>query len=224
MNKKNKNNKIAKIKDAASLVIYRGHGKKHEVLMGRRGNKARFKPGVYVFPGGVVERADYRAVPKTDLNPTFKRHMAVSDSRNKANTLAMTAVREAYEEVGLIFGSNGHIGKVEQPSWTKFRELNLSPNLSKLDYLGRAITPSIQPIRFHARFFAIPYELLRGSIGGDGELEDVRWIRIDKYGDFDMMRVQHMILDILEEKLENGRAAPQKLFFKWNRINVVTTP
>ena len=210
-----------KIGNAASLVIYRSSNGKYEVLMGRRGSKARFKPGVYVFPGGMVERADGRAAPLKKLAKKHIKHMAVAGSDYRANMLAMTAVREAHEEVGLILGSKGNIGKVNQVSWNTFRELGISPDLSKLDYLGRAITPSFQPIRFHARFFSIPYELLMGKIAGDGELEDVRWIKVDKYRDYEMMKVQHMIIETLKEKLLTGKTKPKKLFFKWNKINIL---
>ncbi len=211
------------ISDAASLVIYRSKGKKHQVLMGRRGSKARFKPGVYVFPGGMVEKADSKALPQKHLNKKYCRHMAVAKSENRANTLAMTAVREAFEEVGLLLGSNGDIGNVRHKSWEIFRQKNLSPDLSKLDYLGRAITPSFQPIRFHARFFSVPFGILKGSIGGDGELEDIRWINIDDYMNFEMMKVQHMIIDTLKEKIISGRTSPKKLFFKWKKINIIKT-
>ena len=221
MSSNRKKNRPPKIGDAASLVIYRSTKGKHEILMGRRGNKARFKPGVYVFPGGMVERADGQAMPLKQLAKKHKRHMAVADSDYKANMLAMTAVREAHEEVGLILGSRGNIGKVNQVSWNTFRKLGVSPDLSKLDYLGRAITPSFQPIRFHARFFSIPYELLSGKIAGDGELEDVRWIKVDKYRDYEMMKVQHMIIETLKEKLLTGKAKPKRLFFKWNKINTL---
>lgn len=54
-------------RDAASLVIHRKRDTHHEVLMGRRGKQARFKPGVYVFPGGGLERSDYLAVPVRHL-------------------------------------------------------------------------------------------------------------------------------------------------------------
>ena len=216
-----KKDRPPKIGNAASLVIYRSSNGKYEVLMGRRGSKARFKPGVYVFPGGMVEQADGQAIPLKQLAKRHKRHMAVADSDYKANMLAMTAVREAHEEVGSTLGSKGNIGKVNQVSWNTFRELGISPDLSKLDYLGRAITPSFQPIRFHARFFSIPYELLAGKIAGDGELEDVRWIKVDKYRDYEMMKVQHMIIETLKEKLLTGKTKPKKLFFKWNKINIL---
>ncbi|MEC9247894.1 MAG: NUDIX hydrolase [Pseudomonadota bacterium] len=221
MNSTTKRKPAKTVSNAASLVIHRTKNGKSEILMGRRGNKARFKPGVYVFPGGMVEPADGKAKPKKRLNAKHKRYMAVGMSNYGANMLAMTAVREAYEEVGLILGSKGDVGQVNQKSWQAFKTMGLSPDLSKLDYLGRAITPSFQPIRFHARFFSVPFEDLEGKIAGDGVLEDVRWINVNKYNDFEMMKVQHMIIETLKEKLRTGKTKPKKLFFKWNKINIL---
>lgn len=47
-------------RDAASLVLLRDGANGPEVLMGRRSLSARFMPGVYVFPGGVVETGDFQ--------------------------------------------------------------------------------------------------------------------------------------------------------------------
>ena len=65
--------------------------------------------------------------------------------------------------------------------------------------------------------------ILKGNIGGDGELEDIRWIDIDDYMNFEMMKVQHMIIDTLKEKIISGRTSPKKLFFKWKKINIIKT-
>ncbi|MEX2482609.1 MAG: NUDIX hydrolase [Gammaproteobacteria bacterium] len=208
-------------RDAASLVIHRQRRTHYEVLMGRRGGKARFKPGVYVFPGGILERSDYRARPLHTLGPEIPPLMAVGRSAAKANALAMAAVREAFEEAGLIYGKPGDIGNVNHTSWSEFRRRTLAPDLGNLDFLGRAITPTVQPIRFHARFFAIDIEHLDGELAGDGELEDLRWVRLDRTAGIEMMMVQEMILATLGKRLAGQHAPPQRLFFSWGRRNIV---
>lgn len=208
-------------RDAASLVIHRQRRTHHEVLMGRRGGKARFKPGVYVFPGGILERSDYRARPLRALGPEFPPLMAVGRSAAKANALAMAAVREAFEEAGLIYGKPGDIGNVNHTSWSEFRRRALAPDLGNLDFLGRAITPTVQPIRFHARFFAIDVKHLDGELEGDGELEDLRWVRLDRTAGIEMMVVQQMILETLGKRLAGQHAPPQRLFFSWGRRNII---
>ena len=47
--------KVIRPIDAASLVVYKEKKGRVQVLMGRRGNSAKFQPGYYVFPGGVKE-------------------------------------------------------------------------------------------------------------------------------------------------------------------------
>lgn len=208
-------------RDAASLVIHRKRRTHHEVLMGRRGGAARFKPGVYVFPGGGLERSDYLARPVRELAADVLPLMAVGRSGAKANALAMAAVREACEEAGLLFGVPGAIGRVRHATWDEFRRRELAPDLGELSFLGRAITPSFQPMRFHARFFSAPAELFEGDLKGDGELEDLRWIRLDDTAGLEMMAVQEMILKTLRQQLSGQPAAPQRLFFNWGRRNVV---
>lgn len=208
-------------RDAASLVIHRKRNTHYEVLMGRRGSKARFKPGVYVFPGGGLDRADYRAQPAQSLAQELVPQLAVASSQRKADALAMAAVREAHEEAGLMFGIPGSVGPVAHATWRAFHRADVAPDLSALQFLGRAITPSHQPIRYHARFFSAPADLFSGELAGDGELEDLRWIRIDDTAGLDMMEVQQLVLETLLQRLA-GRAVPaRRLFFNWGRRNVI---
>ena len=208
-------------RDAASLVIHRRRATHYEVLMGRRGSKARFKPGVYVFPGGGLDRADYRAQPARPLAADLVPQLAVACSHNKANALAMAAVREAREEAGLMFGVPGNIGTVAHATWNEFRRADMAPDLSELQFLGRAITPTHQPIRYHARFFAAPAEMFSGALAGDGELEDLRWIRIEDTANLAMMEVQKLVLDTLVQRLAGRDVPAQRLFFNWGRRNVI---
>jgi len=208
-------------RDAASLVIHRRRPTHVEVLMGRRGSKARFKPGVYVFPGGGLDRADYRAQPARPLAEALVPQLAVASSQTKANALAMAAVREAHEEAGLMFGVPVSVGRVSHASWDEFRRAARAPDLGALQFLGRAITPSHQPIRYHARFFAAPADMFSGELAGDGELEDLRWIRIDDTAGLEMMEVQKLVLDTLVHRLAGRELPAQRLFFNWGRRNVI---
>ena len=111
--------------------------------MGRRGNSAKFQPGYYVFPGGVKERWDNSTNFINHLNKKSIKDMGVSNNQSKAHALAMTAIREAYEEVGLVFGIQTHkTQKIVNKNWRFFHENNIYPDLGALEYLGRA-TPSL---------------------------------------------------------------------------------
>ena len=45
--------------DAATLIVLRRDGKKPRLLMGRRHRGHNFMPGLWVFPGGKIDRCDY---------------------------------------------------------------------------------------------------------------------------------------------------------------------
>ncbi len=218
----NRTGKIIRPVDAASLVIYKKKEGQIKVLMGRRGNSAKFQPGYYVFPGGVKERTDYTTNFINHLDKKSIKDMGVSNSISKAHALAMTSIREAYEEAGLVFGIQLSVNqKKSNKNWRFFQENNIYPDLGTLEYLGRAITPSYLPIRYHARFFSINLENLFCTGKIDGELEDIKWIDLNKPLKIKMMGVQEMILKVLKTRLQTGKLAPKFLFFKWNKKNIV---
>ncbi|MGI9304819.1 MAG: hypothetical protein ACR2RB_19260, partial [Gammaproteobacteria bacterium] len=150
---------------------------------------SRFMPGYYVFPGGAVERDDIRARPAGDLHPEAAALAAVAGRTTKARALAMTAVRETFEETGLMVGRKGDVGQLKSTSWSAIQRMELAPALDRLRYVGRAITPTDSPIRFHARFFVTDAESTVGEMKGDGELADLRWITLKRLDDFPVIDV-----------------------------------
>ncbi|MEM7467467.1 MAG: NUDIX hydrolase [Pseudomonadota bacterium] len=198
---------------AASLIIYRKRGKALEVLMGCRNKQARFQPGVYVFPGGMLERADHFVRPANQLNPDFAAKMGVTNSQTRAQALATAAIRETFEEVGLVVGTSVEYSTSSHRDWANFNALGVAPNLAALDYIGRAITPAHQPIRFDARFFCVSAKHVRGTIKDNGELTDSRWIRVSDRDDFNMMKVTHLMLDILHQRVNEGQYSSPFLYF-----------
>lgn len=200
---------------AASLVIYRRDRGRHEVVMGRRSDKARFRPGVYVFPGGMLEPADFKARPATPLDPDIPAKIAVGNSPDRANALAMAAIRESMEECGLVAGIPGDVGPNPDPTWQAMRGMGLAPALDRLAYLGRAITPAAQPIRFHARFFAIDAAHTTGELGGSGELSDLRWVELEAAKELEVMNVTLLILESLQKYLAGRKH--QTLFLSTRR-------
>ncbi len=177
--------------------------------MGRRRREARFTPGVYVFPGGGVEADDRRARPATALaapgRPAFR-------SPAHATALAMAAVRETAEETGLVLGEPGDVGPVAG-GWSIFRALGVAPALHRLRYVGRAITPALSPHRYHARFFMVESRYLAGSLGGDGELLDLRWVDAETAATRDLIDVTEAMLGEVLPRLSDPARAP--LFFTY---------
>ncbi len=125
------------------------------MLMGMRGAKHRFMPNRLVFPGGRVDRADLTAPFATPLLPATERALRKNTNAMLARGLAVAAARELQEETGLSLGR--------------------PPRLDVLHYLARAVTPPGLPIRFNARFLVVDEKHVTGEIGGDGELEELRF-------------------------------------------------
>jgi len=166
--------------DAASLVLVRDGAAGPEVLMGRRPRTARFMPGVYVFPGGAVDKTDFML----DSDRGFAGHVLERVGRKAAAPLAQalgwTAVRETWEETGLLFGAAGCLrGAADCPAVRAFAEAGLAPDLSALDYLMRAVTPPYIRIRFNTRFFIADGAAAQGTLQPCPELEEVGWHPID---------------------------------------------
>lgn len=195
-----------KPRDAASLLLYRQQDEIVEVLMGRRPSKSRFMPDVYVFPGGAVDPADARAKPANKLSDSFAPHMAVGNSQARAQTIAMAAIRETYEETGVSITCAGTPGMVKDPTWQTLAEQDLSADLSVLNYLGRATTPADQPIRFHARFFVCNSDDVVGldtnQLRQTDELLDLRWMPIHNPEDLRLRSVTKFLLKELTNWLD----------------------
>ena len=191
----------ARAVDAASLIICRGQSGAIEVLVGRRRSRASFAPSVYVFPGGMLESADRKLSPPIPFNAD-KLGSAVT---NKIHALALTAIRETFEETGLLLGQNGEFAKVVQPTWEQCRHNGMVPAPHLLKYLGRAITPAAAPKRFHARFFVAEFEHFSGTLIGNGELLDLRWVPLARYSDLPMLDVTEFMLEELARFLQGPR-------------------
>lgn len=160
-------------KDAAALILWReANGGGVEVLMGRRSSHARFAPDFFVFPGGGLDPLDHRVGVASPLDPSFIPAMGVRRNAALARALAIAAVRETFEETGLLLAAPGDTLQTHD-DWQDWRRQGLAPALDRLRYFGRAVTSSQSPIRFNARFFVARAEALLGEIGGSGELSDV---------------------------------------------------
>src|SRR5216684_4905506 len=86
---------IVRPRDAASLILLRGAGRDLELLAGRRPGHVKFMPGVYVFPGGAIDREDN----KPWRVATGGEHLPPRLARS-----ARAALRETWEEVGVLVG------------------------------------------------------------------------------------------------------------------------
>ena len=145
------------------------------MLMGMRGAKHRFMPNRLVFPGGAVERTDPEAPSATELPPHTERLLRKAADERLARGIAVAAARELQEETGLSLGT--------------------PPRLDALEYLCRAITPPNSPIRFNARFLLVAEEAVSGTLGGDGELENLRFYGVREALALDLAAPTRLVIE-----------------------------
>lgn len=207
--------------DAAGLLLIRdGSGDRGglEILLGRRRRKARAFPGEYVFPGGLVEAADRQlsgfretlCVPAAGLDRVTRRNLLV---------FARTALRECYEETGLLLVERDRpaapsSGARRLEVWQAFAEIAEVPAFAALLPVARAITPRGYPRRFHSRFFMTvlgssaqvrPADPKR-PLAGDGELEDLAWVPIEATRSLPLAGANSVVLaEVLDKLMKRHR-------------------
>jgi 8-oxo-dGTP pyrophosphatase MutT (NUDIX family) len=168
-------------RDAASLILYRQRGGQAEILVGRRHAGHSFMPQRWVFPGGRVDPGDARVKPATPLRDDVAERLAqCTPSPSRARALAVAAIRETFEEVGLLLGKPAQAPKDVPKEWLGFLDRGLAPALDELELVMRAITPTYSPKRFDARFFIADADKAEGKLAGSGELEEIQWVTIEE--------------------------------------------
>ncbi|WP_438850722.1 NUDIX hydrolase [Brevundimonas nasdae] len=194
---------VQRPKDAATLILTRG-GSKPEVLMGRRAPGHVFMASKWVFPGGRIDRSDFTAASAGDLSSDAARRLMAEAPARRARALALTAVRETFEETGLILGRPAPPAAVAGP-WREYRQAGALPDLSVLSYIARAITPPGRTRRFDARFFMAPAEALLTPepTSGSGELDEIAWLPLDEARTLDLPAITRFVLGELAERLEH---------------------
>ncbi|MDF1621099.1 NUDIX hydrolase [Pseudothioclava nitratireducens] len=138
---------------ATVLIVRRDATDGPAVLMGMRGAGAAFMPSKYVFPGGALDAEDWDIPLGSALSETCARRLAFEAPDAIGPALATAAVRELWEETGLVLGTEGRWPGTPPGDWAEFAALGQLPAAAPLHFVFRAITPPGRPRRFDARFF-----------------------------------------------------------------------
>jgi len=165
-----------------------------EVLMLRRTAAMKFAPGAYVFPGGSVDEADFSAEIGW-LGPSPADFGArLGCSAELAGALVCAAVRETFEESGVLLAGtpDGLAVGLADPSWEADRmaltagTLTLPGLLARHGLAVRAdllvpwtrwITPEAEPRRFDTWFFAAALPAGQEATGHLAEADQTAWLR-----------------------------------------------
>jgi 8-oxo-dGTP pyrophosphatase MutT (NUDIX family) len=201
--------------DAATLIIIDRKGRHPKVLMGKRHADHKFMPGKFVFPGGRIEAHD-RSMPVVGtLHPRAEQTLMTRVTRPsplRSRALALAAIRETFEETGLLLGTKdyGAPEKAPEGAWASFQGRGVFPDLESLQVVGRAITPPGRVKRFDTRFFAVDRtaiaEEVEGVVGPESELVELTWVTIEKARALDLPPITGVILTELESRIANGFA------------------
>ncbi len=177
-------------------MLLRGSRSDPEVLLGRRRLNARFMPGIYVFPGGSVDRADYRHANSASIRDDVLTKLVRHCPAERARALIWAALRETWEESGLLIGQPGPIEHADLSDLHRaYANSGMTPTTDGLDYIARAITPTRSPIRFNTRFFLIDGANTAGSLRHTSELEDIGWRPVSEaMSELDLMNVTSFAL------------------------------
>ena len=151
---------------SATVVLVRGT-QPWELLLMRRPGGADFAPGAYVFPGGTVH----------------------GDDSSWPDEIRGAAVRELFEEVGLLLARRGgrfvrdregaEIHSLIRQGVTfsdALRRSGLEPAFDRLVFFARWITPAQLSRRYDARFFFARLPAGQTVKPQEGEVVDWRWI------------------------------------------------
>jgi len=211
-----RSSKVVRPRHAATLILVRRDGPKPRVLMGRRHGGHDFMPDKWVFPGGRIDPGDYRAPSASELRPEVARRLEKTASAKRARALAMAAVRETFEEAGLLLAKPAKSRRVAGP-WRDFLGRGAQADLAALDFVARAVTPPLSPKRFDARFFLADAEaLLSLEREADcGELDEIAWVDLDEAMALDLPSVTRFVLRELPLRMADpGRLAPSLRFIR----------
>ena len=172
-------------------------------MMGRRHGGHSFMPDKWVFPGGRIDRSDFNAPHATDLRPDVAARLQKTAPLARARALAMAAVRETFEEVGLLLATPAP-PRIAAGPWREFLALGALPDLSALDFVARAVTPPMLPKRYDARFFmADAARLISLERQPDcGELDEIAWFGPRRGpGELDLPTVTRFVLREVPKRL-----------------------
>ncbi|MFD2237695.1 NUDIX domain-containing protein [Aureimonas populi] len=181
------------------------------VLAGRRAPAHVFMAGKLVFPGGRIDRTDLALAGHFPLPPAVGARLGARTARRfgekRAAALALAAIRETFEETGIMLGAPGEFSS-RAPYWRDFAACGVRPMPAKLVPFARAITPPGLVRRYDTRFFAVRAETIVRRMPFEDrptdEFDQVAWMTIDEMQGEDLAPITRQVLAELAARLESA--------------------
>jgi 8-oxo-dGTP pyrophosphatase MutT (NUDIX family) len=184
--------------------------------MGCRSSGHDFMPDKYVFPGGRVDEEDAGAPSVSELSTEVDQQLRFKSTRTP-RAFPLTAIREVFEETGLIVGKSSGPFSGAPPSWADYYAQGVAPCLEGFAFVGRAITPPMRHKRFDARFFMADAGSVliddRPPIDGR-ELNDLRWFTLAEVAALDLPNVTRFVISEVEARLVR-RESTRPFYLYW---------
>ena len=168
------NQKSATPRDASAVILLNETGEK--VLWARRNPQLSFLGGWHAFPGGKLDASDANVIVKNCEDAELEKFI-------------VCAVREAFEEAGVLLVRNGEkLTRGQRASLhddlmsgrMTFGEIlahwNLWIDAEDFHYTGFWTTPNFSPVRFKTRFFLAVCPPKQTPFAAITELENVEFI------------------------------------------------
>lgn len=152
---------IAPLRDAATVVLMRDRREGPEIYLVKRSRTVDFMAGAHVFPGGRLDKSDASpsacallAAGVADLQARLGEALPPTHAAG----LFIAAIRETFEEAGLLLGSLGAGWAMEDARKAVAGGAQFITLIGRLDAAAlvpwvRWVTPEVSPKRFDARFF-----------------------------------------------------------------------
>ena len=110
----------SQIRNASTVIVLRDRHSSPRILMGQRGSKAVFMPNKFVFPGGAVDAGDAGISLASPLPQVCADRLTEDASVDLAHAISVAAIRELWEETGLILGKPGGWHSDPPEDWETF--------------------------------------------------------------------------------------------------------
>ena len=206
------------VRHAATVIVLRDRLGEPSILMGQRGAGAAFMPNKFVFPGGAVDKED-SAIPLAEPLPgVCADRLCEHASAGIAHALAVAAIRELWEETGLVLGRAGCWDGAVPGSWRNYAATGHRPAAGGLQFVFRAITPPGRPRRFDARFFLVDADAIQGDpddfTHASDELSHLQWIPLTRARGFDMPFITEVVMAEVARRLDRPEPPESVPFFR----------